>query len=246
MPGFSNGDTAPHYVYSPASREWWTWAEYEDGYVGTMKGHSVGHTNCGAFQVEILAYSDKALAASAGGIWVGDFTEDHYRDLADFYAWAMARYGDMDELYPEPAGGWKYGTSSPYRMTEQEWCEFSGLTAHGAVPGNTHWDTGVLDLTLIYDLAYANDNARCPWAGSPCDAHYYPPSEVYPIRGNDVGENQGSCNVTTQMQPGVAWAFDTRRYKLGNGYRYDYDTLLTEGRSNEFVYRDNGSPEVPT
>jgi len=149
MPGFNHGDTAPHYVYSPLARTWTMWAEYEDGYVGTLKGHtSACHGNCQAFQVEILGYSDPSHDP-----WVGDFGDDQYRDLADFYKWAVDRYGIGTMVTPTPAGGWLYGTSSPHRLTCDEWDEFTGLTAHGAVPQNTHWDTGVLDLQRIHDLA---------------------------------------------------------------------------------------------
>ena len=173
MPGFNHGDTAPHYVYDPRYRTWYVWAEWEAGYVGTLKGHSTGHYNCKAFQVEILAYSDQAAAASVGGIWVGDFTEDHYADLAEFLAWARDRYGVGGAVSATPAGGWLYGAGSPYRMAETDWYGFSGLTAHGAVPGNTHWDTGVLDLELINDLAgtpaYGGDEMYNEWAGGMFD-----------------------------------------------------------------------------
>ena len=47
MPGFNHGDTAPHYVYQPSGRSWTMWAEYEDGWVGTLRGHANGgHGNC--------------------------------------------------------------------------------------------------------------------------------------------------------------------------------------------------------
>ena len=149
MPGFNDGDTAPHYVYNPTTREWTMFAEYEDGYVGTMKGHtSAGHGNCQAFQVEILGYSDGTYVP-----WVGDFTDENYADLAEFLAWARDRYGIGRAVTSTPDGGWLYGTSSPHRLSDSEWDSFSGLTCHGAVPGNTHWDTGVLDLDIINSLA---------------------------------------------------------------------------------------------
>lgn len=147
MPGFNDGDTAPHYVYDPGSREWTMWAEYEDGYVGTLKGHSAGHYNCKAFQVEILAYSGNGLP------WVGDFGDEQYTDLAGFVAWAMDRYPIGLDVTPTPPGGWTYGALSSDRMTDQEWEPFTGLTAHGAVPSQNHWDTGVLDLKRIYQEA---------------------------------------------------------------------------------------------
>jgi len=149
MPSFNHGDTAPHYVYNPTTRQWTKWAEYEDGYVGTLKGHtSACHGNCQAFQVEILAYSDPSHDP-----WVGDFGDDQYQDIADFYRWAVDRYSIGEAVTPTPAGGWLYGTSSPHRLSCDEWDKFTGLTAHGAVPGNTHYDTGVLDLQRIFDLA---------------------------------------------------------------------------------------------
>ena len=154
MPGFNHGDTAPHYVYDPRDRTWWCWATFDEGYVGTLKGHSTAfHGNCQAFQVEILCYSDQPAAASVGGLWVGDLTADHYADLAQFVAWSRFTHGIDATVTPTPAGGWLYGTSSPHRLTDQQWTAFGGLTAHGAVPGNTHWDTGVLDLQRINDLA---------------------------------------------------------------------------------------------
>jgi len=149
-PGFSENDTAPHYVYAPQTRTWTRMAEFEDGYVGTLKGHSTGgHGNCKALQVEILGYTDGTI----GDPWVGDFTDENYADLADFVRWARDRYDIEEEVYEEPAGGWAFGTSSPFRMTDAEWAAFSGLTAHGAVPRNRHWDTGVLDLRRIHDLS---------------------------------------------------------------------------------------------
>jgi len=155
MPGFSNGDTAPHLVYDPRDRTWTQLADL-NRYVGTMKGHSSGHWNCKAIQVEILAYSDRAAAGSKG-IWVGDFTSDHYQDLAGLYAWLIAQEWVGLDLTPTPAGGWKYGTGSPYRLTPAAYAALSGLTCHGAVPGNTHWDTGVLELQLIWGIAVDGD-----------------------------------------------------------------------------------------
>lgn len=162
VPSFGGGDTAPHLVYLPDTRAWQQWAEF-DRYVGTMKGHSSGgHGNCQALQVEIVAYSDRSAASQAGGLWVGDLLDAHYQDLADLYRWLMAQGLVGLDLTPTPDGGWRYGTSSPHRLTPQQWDGFSGLTCHGAVPGNTHWDTGVLDLEHIWLRATEEQQ---PW---PC------------------------------------------------------------------------------
>lgn len=156
MPGFGNGDVAPHLTYDPRDRTWQQWADF-NRYVGTMKGHSGGHSNCQAIQVECLAYSDRNQAG-ANGTWVGDFTSDHYQDLAQLFAWLISEGLVWDDVTPTPDGGWLYGTGSPYRMNQQTFDLFSGLTAHGAVGmGNSHWDTGVLDLSMIWALATDGD-----------------------------------------------------------------------------------------
>jgi len=148
MPGFNNGDYAPHYVYAPSTGIWTKWAEYEDGRVGTLKGHETNHANDMAFQVEILGYSD-----SAHEPWVGHFTDQNYQDLADFFAWSIGRYGIGTDVTPTPATGWLAGVNATTRGTWDEYVALRGLSAHGFVAGNTHWDTGVLDLQRIRDLA---------------------------------------------------------------------------------------------
>lgn len=161
MPGFSNGDTAPHLVYDPNTRTWTQWADF-DRYVGTMKGHSSGHWNCQAIQVEIIAYSDRNAAQSVGGLWVGDFLPEHYADLAHLYRWLMAEGLTGLDLTPTPPGGWLYGTSSPHRLTPAQYDGLYGLTCHGAVPGNTHWDTGELDLEHLWLLATDSEQPPDP------------------------------------------------------------------------------------
>lgn len=153
LPGFRQGETAPHYTYEPGPRRWRRWAEWEDGYVGTLRGHTTGgHGNCKAFQVELVGYSNysAALQAKRPDLWVGHWAGHELTDIAHFVAWARDRYGITDHVHAAPRTiGWRYGTDSPYRLTPDAWAAFGGLTAHGGVPGNTHWDTGLLDLEII-------------------------------------------------------------------------------------------------
>jgi hypothetical protein len=127
---------------------WTKWAEFWDGRVGTLKGHGTNHANDDAFQVEILGYSDGRYKP-----WVGDFTDENYQDLADFYRWAMAVYPIGSDVTPTPTGGWLYGSAASTRGTQKQYDSFSGLTAHGWVYGNSHWDTGRLNLERIHQLA---------------------------------------------------------------------------------------------
>ena len=161
IPGFSDGDVAPHYLYMPADRSWWWFGANLNQRVGTMKGSgSTGvYANEKAVQLEIVCYSDKSIAdQSASRLWVGDFTEEHYQDLADFYRWIRGEVPIGEEVTSTPPGGWQYGSGSIYRLSTSAWYDFSGLTAHGCVPGQSHWDTGVLDLDLIFDLSMAGDD----------------------------------------------------------------------------------------
>jgi len=149
MPGFGNGSRGPHYTYGLRTRLWTKWAEYEDGYVGTLTGHTTGgHLNCKALQVETIGYSNLNYSPN-----VLEMTNENYEDLAAFYRWARERYGIGNVVTPTPPGGWLYGTSSKYRMSHAEWDAFSGLTCHGAVPSTRHWDTGLMDLSRIHALS---------------------------------------------------------------------------------------------
>lgn len=155
--GFKLGRTAPHYSYKATTREWrWHGAPLGKR-VGTMRSSMWTRTpaNEKAIQVEIIAYSNKAVADKYGGLWVGNFTNDHYQDLAAFVAWVSQHTTiRSDHVTPTPLGGWRSGSDSRYRLDRQDWLDFDGMTAHGAVTGQSHWDTGILDLQRISDYAH--------------------------------------------------------------------------------------------
>ena len=223
MPSFGGGDTAPHLVYDPRDRTWQQWADF-DRYVGTMKGHSTGHWNCQAIQVECLAYSDRNAAGSSG-TWVGDFNSDHYQDLAQLYAWLISEGLVGTGLHAEPDGGWLYGTSSPHRMNQQTFDLFTGLSAHGGVGGNTHWDTGVLSLETIWALATDGDvppptePPPPPGKGSPMWPMYY-----------SDGFNSPSGNGRTEWRENVK----VLQHLVNRaGGSVDEDGLLGNGTLNE-------------
>ncbi len=161
-PGYQLGLTAPHHSYKALTREWRWHGPAVDERVGTMRSSKATGTpaNEKAYQVEIIAYSNRSIAAmSSGWLWVGDFTDDHYGDLADFAAWlATVITIDMGQVTPTPPGGWKSGSGSPLRLDRDAWLAFDGMTAHGAVTGQKHWDTGVLDLQRISDLSTLEDD----------------------------------------------------------------------------------------
>ncbi len=173
--GFRFGLTAPHYSYKPLTREWRWHGASLDKRVGTMRSSRVTRTpaNEKAVQVEIVAYSDANVAArNPKRVWVGDFVDHNYQDLALFTEWCHAETGIALAATPVPPGGWRYGSKSPYRLDRDVWLAFGGITAHGAVPGQSHWDTGVLDLERIATAAQDY-------------AHNYVPPPPPPIMGDD-------------------------------------------------------------
>jgi hypothetical protein len=155
-PGYNFGLVAPHYSYKATTREWRWHGAALTRYVGTMKSSRRTGTaaNEKSIQVEIIAYSDRSKVDRSSRIWVGDFEDHHYQDLAAFAAWASEERGiRLDHVTSTPPGGWRAGSGSAWRLPRQAWLDFDGISAHGAVTGQTHWDTGVLNLDRIAHLA---------------------------------------------------------------------------------------------
>ena len=157
MPSYSDGDNAPHLTYAPATGIWTQHADL-DKRVGTDKSYG----NPMSIAVEMIAYSDGQLAdeRGEGHLWVGDFTEENYRDLAAFLIWL--ELNPWPELMTEALvygpgvdfPSFLYGSSATTRMSKTEWEVFGGgLTGHGASPsGTTHWDPGAFDLWKLSEM----------------------------------------------------------------------------------------------
>lgn len=103
----------------------------------------------------------------------------------------------------------------------------------------SHTNVDGFDKTLMALREAMGVDMNCPWTNSsypPCDSHYTPDTDM-PL-GNGAGQHQGQCNVPDNQHKAVDWAFETRRFIPGNRRRYDYATILTEGREMVFEYRD--------
>lgn len=163
LPGYREGRIAPkltlflpdRIVYQHAPLGSWT---------GTLVGSRSVHDKLGvwlpmnqkAVSVEVISYSDKRIVDEYGGprIWVGDWTEDDYNFIGDVVGWLMDTMGIQHQLHAMPAGSsWRYGYQSAFRIAASRWAAWGGLTAHGGVPGQEHWDVGVGDLHRIYARA---------------------------------------------------------------------------------------------
>jgi hypothetical protein len=163
MPGYSAGRFAPHTTYDARQRTWTQHGEHHRR-VGTMLGMSRTGVlgNEISVQTEIIAYSDKAIADRVGGLWVGDFDAGHYADLAEYVTWCrgnlfqghlplVTAYGPAKDF-----ASFTFGVDDITEMSDRAWLEAGGiLTAHGAAPQQSHWDTGELDLHRIVDESLA-------------------------------------------------------------------------------------------
>jgi hypothetical protein len=151
MPGFKSGKTAPHFVYEPKNGAWSQMAELNRR-VGTMKGSATTKVfaNEKSIQVEIIGYSSRKLAdGHPARLWVGDFSDRMYTDLARFVKWCLDNKMISNRVYGPDQFTSFGGANSKHRLTKEAWYSFDGLTAHGAPPGQTHFDTGALNLVRI-------------------------------------------------------------------------------------------------
>lgn len=170
MPGYNGGAFAPHWTCDIANFRWYQHAE-TDRRTGTMLGYSATGINSNeiAVQVEIICYSSKSIAAqSSKRLWVGDFTDKHYRFLADFVAMIRKEMGmALTEAYgpAKDFASFLYGKHDQNEMSHSQWYSSGGiLTGHGAGPHQKHWDTGVLDLHRILKMSLGGNLTTTPMA----------------------------------------------------------------------------------
>jgi uncharacterized protein YcbK (DUF882 family) len=99
-----------------------------------------------AVQVEVWGFAAKMASASQATLeWLAD------RVLAPVARMVPI---NLDNVRP-PGGEYCYGTSSPCRMSADEWTRFDGVCGHKDVPDNSHWDGGGLDMGKIAARAKA-------------------------------------------------------------------------------------------
>jgi hypothetical protein len=163
LPGYNNGSYAPHITIDTLARKVWQHVPL-DRRCGALRGSIAVYNDTGVrtvmnevcVQVEIIGYSDRNIVLTYGGNrrWVGDFGDADYEFIGRVVAYLRQVCAIGDGLHAMPAGeAWRYGINSRFRMPAPEpWESFAGMTAHGGVFGQRHWDTGVLNLWRIHDL----------------------------------------------------------------------------------------------
>jgi hypothetical protein len=140
-PGYSGGASAPNATYHPRLRE------IRQHFPNNRSARAlrdpsdtvVRENRDFVWQLEIVAYSDKALARSVGGLWIGDLTASHYDDLARMFIQLHEDYG----LPLQSTVKWREGYGSYYsgvRLAGPQYDAYRGILAHIHASGNTHWD----------------------------------------------------------------------------------------------------------
>lgn len=138
-PDYAGNALAPHLTYNPKDRSW------KQHYDLDRPSESLRYyDNWQTYQVEIICYSAKAIAdAHSARRWVGDLTDTHLRDVADFYLWLVGEGVPIPAVWPQrQAFSYSQANAPGFRYTEAEFEAFGGILAHQHVPRNTHWDTG--------------------------------------------------------------------------------------------------------
>jgi hypothetical protein len=149
-PGYSGGASAPNATYHPRLRE--IRQHFPNNYSARAlrdpSDTTVRENRDRVCQLEIVAYSDKALARSVGGLWIGDLTDSHFTDLA----WMAIQLNQDLGLPLQTSVTWKEGTGSYYggvRLSGSSYDAYRGILGHVHASGNTHWDPGGLYVSRL-------------------------------------------------------------------------------------------------
>ncbi|MBP5656299.1 hypothetical protein J6X15_01800 [Candidatus Saccharibacteria bacterium] len=97
------------------------------------------HDDTAGIQIEIIGYSDAALAQSRGqSKWI--LATGFEDSEIDYLAQLLIGIGAATGIPMESSANWS-GGSNPVRMTDtSKFKEYKGILGHRHVPGNTHWD----------------------------------------------------------------------------------------------------------
>jgi hypothetical protein len=150
-PGYGGGASMPNATYHPLLRaiRQHTWADISSRALQDPTGTTVRENRDFVFQLEIVCYSDKALAASVGGLWVGNLTDAHMEDIARIDLFLHQRLG-----LPLTTGvTWTPGKASPtpsVRLSGPQYDAARGIIGHMHASGNSHWDPGGFDINRYF------------------------------------------------------------------------------------------------
>ena len=142
-PGYSAGASAPNATYYPK----WRQIRQHFGINRSSRAlrdpssTAVRENRDNVFQLEIICYSDYGLAVERGGLWVGNLTDVHMRDIA---AMILQIHADWN-LPIQSSVTWREGRKIYYndvRLSGSQFDAYRGILGHVHASGNQHWDPG--------------------------------------------------------------------------------------------------------
>lgn len=184
-PGYGGGASAPNATYYPR----WRRLRQHFGINRSARALRdpsntvVRENRDNVFQLEIICYSDHSLARRIGGLWVGDLTATHMRDIA-----AIALQCHRDWGLPlQSSVRWREGRQGYYndvRLSGSQFDAYRGILGHVHASGNTHWDPGgfrysMLETAMSWQFANHPVYGSVPWPGAdPIDIPDFPEDDV--------------------------------------------------------------------
>ncbi|HEU4542567.1 MAG TPA: hypothetical protein VFR23_15680 [Jiangellaceae bacterium] len=155
-PGYEAGAKAPNATYYPK------WRQIRQHFGINRSSRAlrdpsstlVRENRDNVFQLELICYSQYSLAVERGGLWVGDLTTNHMRDIA-----AIALQCHRDWGLPLTSTvQWREGRKTYYndvRLTGPQFDAYRGILGHVHASGNDHWDPGGFRYSRLEDaLSY--------------------------------------------------------------------------------------------
>lgn len=150
-PSYGGGASRPTVTYNPALRQTRQHGHNERSAraLRDPSGTAVRENQDNVAQIEIVAYSDRALARSRGHLWIGDLKEIHYEDIARILnEWHREHGLPLTSSVEWPEGSVK--SVSGIRMSGSQYDAYKGILGHAHVSGNTHWDVGGFYWSKLY------------------------------------------------------------------------------------------------
>lgn len=142
-PGYGGGASAPNATYYPERRE--IRQHFDNNRSARAlrdpSGTAVRENRDNIFQLEIICYSSYSLVERFGGLWVGDLTDTHMRDIAEII---NQLHADWD-LPIQSSVTWREGRRTFYdnvRLSGPQFDAYRGILGHVHASGNSHWDPG--------------------------------------------------------------------------------------------------------
>lgn len=154
LPSYSRGAVAPHFTVDPKTGR--IWQHYDTGRPSRALKHPAGTidtNNARTIQIEIIAYSDAAIAArTKGALRVDQITAAQRAPIAKLMRWIEATHhiastsGLTFKAYPGSAG-----TSNGVRLSPARWRAFGGWCGHEHAPANVHGDPSDIAITKLLE-----------------------------------------------------------------------------------------------